>query len=199
MAVIDDMISKLSTAFNRSPNSNNYKLLSIIASEYQELSSMLEGVRDAHFIDTATGKNLENIGQLFNCKRLQNETDDSYRARIKVQFRKYASSSTVKEIKEIIAAILNTQTSRIRLRELYSYEPAYFDLWVFKQDIESVGLSGDEFNVILNEIKPIGVKLDGKLFGTFEYRASSEPSDPARGYNDLANSNPNAGTYAGLL
>ncbi|RLI77560.1 hypothetical protein DRP04_11190, partial [Archaeoglobales archaeon] len=65
--------------------------------------------------------------------------------------------------------------------------------------LNNIGLTVEELKDLLQAIKPAGVKLDTKQFGTFEYRSAADTSDPTKGYNDLANSNPDAGTYAGLL
>jgi len=196
---VDELISKLSTAFNKSPDSNNYKLLEVIDSEFQNIEQVIEDIKNAHFVDNATGKSLEYLAQLLNTSRLSGETDEHFRARLKTQFRRYANSTTIKELKEIVSAVLGTLTTRVAINELWDYEPASFDVWVFLQDLEAAGITVDELKEILDSIKPAGVRLTAKRFGTFEYRTAADISDPTKGYNDLANSNPDAGTYAGLL
>ena len=138
------------------------------------------------------------IRDRFNVRRLQNETDEHFRARIKLTFSLLKCTTTVNELKEIIAAVLNTETNRIRVKDDYN-EPAYFDVWVWLQDLSNAGITDEELKTMLQTIKPAGVRLEVKKFGTFEYRSASDVSDPTKGYNDLANSNPDAGTYAGLL
>jgi hypothetical protein len=157
------------------------------------------GIKSAHFVDYAAGKNLEYLGELLNTRRLSGETDEHYRARLKAQFRQYTSSATVKELKEIISTVLSTQTDRATIKETWDTEPASFDVWVFLQDLEAAGITVDEFKDILDSVKPAGVRLTAKKWGTFECKSAGEPSDATKGYNDLANSNPDGGTYAGLL
>jgi|Deesub1362A_J573_1020465.scaffolds.fasta_scaffold00761_31 predicted nucleotidyltransferase component of viral defense system len=196
---VEDLVSKLSTAFNKMSDSNNYKLLSVIDSEFQNIEQTIGDIENAHFVDFATGKNLDYIGQLFNVSRRQNETDEHYRARIKITFSKLTDIATIKDVKEVVAATLNTETSRIEVRDLYDLEPAYFDIWVFLQDLNNAGLTVEELKDLLQAIKPAGVRLEAKQYGTFTPRSSSDVSDSTKAYNDLANSNPNGGTYAGLL
>lgn len=52
------MIKLLSTAFRKDPDSNNYKIIAIIASGFDELERVLEDVRKAHFVETAQGNHL---------------------------------------------------------------------------------------------------------------------------------------------
>jgi len=196
---VNELISKLSTAFRKDSDSNNYKLLSILDSEFQSIEQTISDIKNAHSVDYASGKSLDYIGQLFNIRRQQNETDEHYRTRIKISFSKLTEMATIKDIKEVVAAALKTTTSRVRVNDRYDIEPAYLDVWVWLQDLNNIGLTVEELKDLLQAIKPAGVKLDTKQFGTFEYRSAADTSDPTKGYNDLANSNPDAGTYAGLL
>ncbi|AIY89880.1 hypothetical protein [Geoglobus acetivorans] len=196
---VDELVKLLSTAFRKDPDSNNYKLLKILDSEFSNIELEAENVRNAHFVDYASGKSLDYIGQLFNVRRQQGETDEHFRARIKIAFSKLTEMTTIKDIKEVVASALKTKTSRVRVLDRYDIEPALFEVWVWLQDLNNAGLTIQELKDLLQAIKPAGVRLDTKQFGTFTYRSINDVSDPTKGYNDLANSNPNAGTYAGLL
>ncbi len=195
----DRLIKLLSTAFRRDPDSNNYKLLKIIIEGFDELEQVLEYVKNTHFVDFAQGKSLDYIASLFNIRRKQNETDERFRARIKLVFSSLKNCTTINELKEIIATALKTETSRVKIRDKWDLEPGFFEVGVFLQDLNNVGLTIDEFQNLIQAIKPAGVRVRTYQVGTFTYRSISEISDPTKGYNDLSNSNPDAGTYAGLL
>jgi len=196
---VDKLVRLLSTAFRKDPDSNNYKLLKIIDSEYSNIEQAINDIKNAHFVDLATGKSLDYIASLFNVRRKQNETDDHFRARIKLAFSKISNMATINDIKEIIAAALNTKTSRVRVRDRYDLEAALFEVWIWLQDLNNAGLTLEEFQELIKAVKPAGVQVKAYQQGTFTYRSIGETSDPTKGYNDLANSNPDAGTYAGLL
>ena len=196
---VDELIKLLSTAYNKSPNSNNYKLLKVLDSEYSNIEQTISDVKYSHFVDYATGKSLDQIASLFNVRRKQNETDEHFRARIKLMASILKGTGTIDDLREIIATALITQTSRVRVRDRYDLEPAFFEVWVWLQDLNNAGLTLDEFRELLNAVKPAGTRFQAYQQGTFTYRSVNGISDPTKGYNDLANSNPDAGTYAGLL
>lgn len=195
----DKLIKLLSTAFRRDPDSNNYKLISIIAQRFDDIEQVINDIKNAHFVDFAGGKSLEYLASLFNIRRKQNETDDHFRARIKLAFSKISNMATINDIKEIIATTLQTETSRVKVKDRYDLESAHFEVWVWLQDLNNAGLTLEDFKALLKAIKPAGVRLSAFQQGTFTYRSIGESSDLTKAYNDLANSNPNAGTYAGLL
>lgn len=193
---VDELIKLLSTAFRKDPDSNNYKLLKVIDSEFSTIEQTISDIKNAHFVDFATGKSLDYIASLFNIRRKLNESDEHFRTRIKLAFSKITNTATINDIKEIIAATLNTTTDRVVVKDDY---PAAIQLWLWLQDLNNAGLTLDELKELLKAIKPAGVGLSAFQQGTFTYRTAGETSDPSKGYNDLANSNPDAGTYAGLL
>ena len=195
----DRFVKLLSTAFSKDQDSNNYKLLKVVDSEFSNIEQVIRDVKNAHFVDYAFGKSLDYIASLFNLRRRQNETDDQFRTRIKLAFSKISNMATIDDLKEIIAASLNTKTNRVRIRDRYDLEPALVGVWVWLQDLNAAGLTLDEFRELIKAVKPAGVRILAYQSGTFTYRSIGETSDPTKGYNDLANSNPDAGTYAGLL
>ncbi|ADB58526.1 hypothetical protein [Archaeoglobus profundus] len=196
---VDKLVRLLSTAFRKDPDSNNYKLLKVVDSEFSNIEQVVNDIKNAHLVDFATGKSLDYIASLFNVRRKQNETDDHFRARIKLAFSKISNMATINDIKEIIAVALNTKTSRVRVRDRYDLEVALFEVWIWLQDLNNAGLTLEEFQELIKAVKPAGVQVKAYQQGTFTYRSIEETSDPTKGYNDLANSNPDAGTYAGLL
>lgn len=196
---VDELIRLLSTAFRKDPDSNNYKLLKVVDSEFSNIEQAINDVKNAHFIDFATGQSLDYLASLFNVRRQLNETDDHFRARIKFAFSKITNMATIDDLKEIIAAALKTITGRVVVKDRYDFEPAFFEVWIWLQDLNNAGLTLDEFRELLNAVKPAGTRFQAYQQGTFTYRSANDISDPTKGYNDLANSNPDAGTYAGVL
>lgn len=191
------LVRRLPSAYTRREGSNFYKFFSVVETSAEE--SAIAAVRDAHVVNRAFGKSLENIGQLLNVRRWQGETDEHLRTRLKIAGATATCTATVEDVRRVVAVALQVPTSRIRVKERHDVEPAYFDVWVYLQDVVNAGLTVEELKDVLRDVKPAGVALSTKQLGTFTCRSASESSDPAKGYNDLANSNPDGGTYAGLL
>lgn len=185
----------LSTAFNK--DGNVYKLVKIIDDAFDDLVNELEDVRKAHFVNHATGRNLDAIASCLTVVRIQNENDNRFRVRIKLEAAKVTNNATINEIKQIIATALQIGTSRVKIKE--TDISAMVKVFIWHNDLEKAGISIEEFKDLARLIKPAGVKLLLIEQGTFTYRSAGQENDPTKGYNDLNNSNPNAGTYAGLL
>lgn len=191
------LVRRLPSAYTRREGSNLHKFFSVVETSAEE--STIAAVRDAHVVNKAFGKSLENIGQLLNVRRRQGESDEHLRTRLKVAGATATCTATIEDVQRVVAVALQVPTSRIRVEERHDVEPAYFDVWVYLQDVMNAGLTKEELRDVLRDIKPAGVALNTKQFGTFTCRSADETSDPAKGYNDIANSNPNGGTYAGLF
>ena len=184
----------LSTAFRKDKDSNVCKLLKIIENRFNSLENTAENIRSSHWVNFAQGKSLDYIASLFNLLRLKDESDDEFRARIKIKLSKIKESATINEIKEITAAVLNTTTMRVQIKD---DPPANFEMKVWLQDLNNAGITAEQLKSLLKAIKPAGVSTSIFGLGTFTYRSAYETSDPAKAYNDLNNSNPQAGTYSG--
>jgi len=210
---IDSLVSVLSTAFQKEKTSNDYKLLSTVLRELEivgygddgygqppwggGIEDILLRVKEAHLIDYASGKNLSCFAQIFNVTKNASETDAHFRMRIKLQLQKHISHATTDEIKLICATILYTNTSRILIEDVY---PAAFDMTIHQQDLVTGGLSSADFKTLVEEIKSAAVRIDTiKQLGTFEHMGIDDSSNIMKAYNDTENSNPNGGTYAGLI
>jgi len=63
--------------------SNFNALMESIGREIEELMITFEEVLDAHFVDEAEGVHLDEIGQMWGILRIPDESDESYRERIK--------------------------------------------------------------------------------------------------------------------
>lgn len=196
---VKEMLELLGTAFNKEVDSNNYKLFSVLKNDLDDLETALIDTQGAHYLDTAEGKNLERIAHLFSITRESEETDEHLRARIKLQFMKLAASGTFKQLKSIMAVVLNTSTANVQLYENYGSEMASFKVYLWESLLEEAGLTVDEFKELLDEVKPAGVRGYAYNEGTFECMGIGDTSDPAKAYNDLADSNPNGGTYSGAF
>jgi len=105
-------------SFNRT--TNTFKLYSALISDTYEREQTLEAVRDGTHVRTAEDEVLEKIGRLVGVQRRTNENDDTLRARIIAEGASGLSDGTFESVLEIVATILNINTTEIRLVPLHS-------------------------------------------------------------------------------
>jgi len=173
----DRLIRLLSTAFSKDEDSNNYKIIAIIASGFDELENVLEDVRKVHFVETASGRSLDNIAKLFNVTRQQGETDEDLRVRLFVELRKYLSCGTKSDILQAVQfyAVLSDEDYDKNLY-LIEPEPAHFIVVVPVLNTYDKDLRGklyysafrawfkEKLQYIVNQVKAGGVKGDIFIF-----------------------------------
>lgn len=199
MSAIDNLENRLTSPYAKGATSNNYKLLKTAGDECDEASTVIANIKSAHFVDEAAGKNLENLAVLLQTPRTTGETDAHYRARLKTMWQRFVGSSTIQDIKNVTAAQLSVSTTRVNVKEDFTSKYAHFDVWVWLTDLIAAGITVDELKTMLGNIKGAGISLSTFQYGTFAPRGISDPNDATKAYNDIANSNPGGGTYAGLL
>lgn len=124
---MQDVINRLSTAYNKAETSNNYKLLRIFAEELDEIEQTLGDVKNSHFVDTATGISLDRIGSLVNEMR-GGDDDEAYRARIKTKYSQMIADGTKAAIKFALSETLGLDPSKIEFIEEFPANPAHFKL-----------------------------------------------------------------------
>lgn len=115
--MIKEMLSRLSTAFRKDEDSNNYRLFAVIADEFDEIEQVIEQIRDSRFVEVATGKSLDYIAKLFNITRIANESDDELRGRLQVELQKYLSSGTINDILNVIKYFTLLENKNIKIIE----------------------------------------------------------------------------------
>lgn len=112
-----EMLSRLSTAFRKDEDSNNYKVLSVIAEEFDEIEQVIEQLRNSRFVEIATGKSLDYIAKLFNLTRKSEETDEEIRGRLQVELQKYMNYGTLNDILNVIKYFTGLEDKDIKIVE----------------------------------------------------------------------------------
>ena len=196
MTTITRLMNRITSPYDKGDNSNMRKLLAGNVDELDALEQNDADLLDARNVDVATGKSLEYIGALYTIVKRTGETDDQLRTRIKVAGHNQFTSGTETEIHEGIAGLLGVDVGRVSIKE----GSASFNAIVFKEDLDSAGITNQYLLDSVDAIKPIGVGSSVSFGGTFTYTdALNAPGVSIKGYNNIANSNPNGGTYSGLV
>lgn len=142
------------------PDTAIHHLLSVLSAEFEEFYNTLEYYYDQSFVSTATGENLDKIGYLLNCTRLDGEDDDSYRYRIinQVLAQQKANRTSI----EMVLA----ETQKVQdyvLKENY-FGPGSFVLYIIPEpDVTDYNSLIEEVTQKIEQVKAFGVKYEVRL------------------------------------
>ena len=156
------------------------------AEEFERLSHARDETTLARHVDTAQEGALDNIGDFVMTPRHHDESDDHYRARLKLQLRTSIGGGTVADMKEAAAAILRSEPEQIGIYEDFREEPARFRLDLQRSDLDDAGVSINEFVEVIKDVKAGGVRCFGIAYGAFTHRSLEDfelgISDPDLSY-----------------
>jgi len=111
-------LSSLSYSYiTTQPGKNFDRLIATIASEL-ELDDVIYDVEHAHFVNDATGKSLEMIGEFFRVHRSEDESDENFRQRIISQVSQMFTSGTLSDIRSLLSNYLGISEDQITIEEL---------------------------------------------------------------------------------
>jgi len=192
---IERMFSHIKPAFQPRDNDNWRALVETFAEEFQELSDARQETMIAQYVETALGGQLDRIGEFVKTPRKSGETDDEYRPRLIVEFKKITAGGTIDELIEVSAILLGTSESKIEVEEPYDVEYARVDLKVNQDLIDKAEITTSDYAGYLREIKAAGVKLKGIAQGGFTHRSEEDFNN---GVNDTSKSY-NEAPYTGLF
>lgn len=131
MDKINFILDNIPDAYNKDAEGNVYKILNPIAKRLDEFLVNLDEVKKAKWVDYAKGEDLDKIGNILNMKRFNNESDNSYRGRIKARVPSFIGGGTISAIKQVITGYLGVEPVIIEHYKSGEGHP-YFDKGVLK-------------------------------------------------------------------
>lgn len=164
-----------------SENSNTHRLIEALLTEADRVDTNLENIYEQQHVDSATGKELDQFGELVNVERKTGEGDDKYRARIKAAFRASTMGATFDQFVEFCANILNTDITNLNFRTNYGARPATVNVGADPSVYDSVNLTDAEVRDLLGEGVPAGHEVRVLEGGTFRLIADGQTNDPDKG------------------
>lgn len=164
-----------------SPDNNTYALMRALLTEADRIDSNLEEIYDQHHVNSATGDDLEKIGDLVNVRRQTGESDNRYRARIKGKFRAATTDTTFDQFVEFTASVLSTEISNVEFLTSYDARPATVDVAADTSVYDGVDLLPSELTDILDDGVPAGHRVRVLERGTFRLKADGDTDDPDKG------------------
>lgn len=147
------MIRRLPSAYRTDTDSNNYKLIQIQAADLDKLSEIIGAVENAHCGESAIGKSLDYLGNLFEIKR-DGLSDDDYRSLLLTSSIYRQANGTIDDIKKVVSQVTGISVSDVELVESTT-EPAFsIIISATPQTIHSL----TSFNKLVNQTRSAGVK-----------------------------------------
>ncbi|MEK3910968.1 hypothetical protein [Paenibacillus sp. FSL H7-0331] len=191
MLSVRDMLSLLTDNYNKSPQSNIGKLLSIINDQLNDLLQTLDTMEQWRDIDLAEGTTLDGIGQ--NVAQPRGAASDQvYRILIKTKIARNLSRGDINTVIRVIALAVKAEYSEIEIQEKYteSLEPEPAAISLLRLPLSRISDSEidlRQFARIIQRTVAAGVRVDAvELQGTFSLASGEELElDTAVGFADI--------------
>lgn len=126
MEILENMLKRLTSPYNKNADSNIAKLFSVVTGEYEELKRTFENVRRYRDIDQAKGASLDRFGGNVNEAR-GNKNDIDYRKFIKTRIKSNLSPGDIETINDIATVLIGDAFIGIKEtwnQSSYAYEDA---------------------------------------------------------------------------
>jgi hypothetical protein len=179
------------SVYKKKPDSNIGKIISLVASELEELQGVFTKIEQWRSVDVARGTTLDLIGE--NVVQARGKTtDEVFRILIKSKIARNFSTGDINNIIDVLAIALDAEPSEIGIHEHYEDDtPQYASLSLDAIPISrlnEVGMTPDQFVQLVKKVVAAGVRVNQvELSGTFEF--SSLPNaveiDDTKGFSDL--------------
>ena len=173
------VVSRFVDYFDKRPNSNISKLMSIFSESYQEAADTIYLVRNWKSIDEAEGTTLDLIGTNVGLSR--GSADDArYRILLKAKIARNVSDGTTGSIVRVLSTILSAPKEQIEITEKWNDElevqrAAIRISGIPAERMYYMGLSMYDLTNIIQAIVAAGVKVEViELVGSFEFGDNGE-------------------------
>ncbi|MBU8908494.1 hypothetical protein KH400_17955 [Desertibacillus haloalkaliphilus] len=184
------MIGKLMDAYNKNPNSNLAKLISVVSEQIDNLNETFNRIDEWRDEEKAEGKELDRIGYSVRQSRGQ-VNDDIYRILIRSKRARDMSSGDINTIINVLALSIDTDPSEIQIEELWNDpdEPEPASIRVVRIPIarlNEVELTGNQFGRLVESTLASGVSVKQiDLSGTFEFGSVELETDSEAGFSNI--------------
>jgi hypothetical protein len=189
--------SEWESAVAFSDGSNTYRLVRTLLTLYDSVDENIEDVYEQTHINSATGAELDQFGELVNVERKTNGSDNKYRARIKAFFRASTIGTTYNQFTEFVAETLNSDIQNFTFTTPHTNQPATVVVAAQGSVYQSVGFSNEEIVELLSKGVPAGHEVTVVEGGTFSLKSDGDGDDPDKGLT--SDSIETGGTVAGEI
>lgn len=162
-------------------NKDIYQLLQVSGDENQRLKDAIATLREQTFLETATGEELEKIGEFVGIRRKEAEDDAKLRFRIKAEFIAQASDTTYPTFVEATAEILQAEPGQFTIQTPPDTTQKVISLDVDGGILDSIPLTDSELADILNDMVSADARIDIVRHGNFAFAGDDST---LKGFND---------------
>lgn len=166
---VDDIVENWDHPIDPHESTNLYKLLEVVASENKRIDIELDELYDNRFLGTATGTELEKIGDLVGVIRKTDEGDSKLRKRIRGAFAAHASDTTYESFTAAAISILDASPDTVSFLTPPETQPKVVEIQLDGAVLDESPLTESELTVLLNGALSIDARLQITNTGTFAF------------------------------
>jgi hypothetical protein len=170
---VEDIVEKWDHPIQPTEADNLYKLLEVVASENRRLDIELDELYDNRFLGSATGVELEKIGDLVGINRKTGESDAKLRKRIRAGFAAHASDTTYESFTSAALSILDAGAGSVTfITPPDSSHSKVVELEVDGAVLDESPLTESELIILLNGALSVDARAKIVETGTFAFDGS---------------------------
>lgn len=166
---VADIVDNWDHPIDASAEDTLHSLLKVVASENRRLDVELDELYDNRFLQSATGRELEKIGDLVGVIRKNGEQDPKLRKRIRGAFAAKASDTTYDSFTSATLSILDGSPETVEFLTPPDTNPKVVQVNVDGAVFDENPLTKDELVVLLNGALSIDARAKVKESGTFAF------------------------------
>lgn len=197
----NELIRKLPDAYDKRPESNNYKLLGLSEAGLNELHDDIATVLLATDIANSSGKTLDLFGEMLGKKRGSLD-DDKYKYLLLTQIGQNTISGDFNSVLNAFIAMFSLSPGDVTYEDISIEESETSgNIKVIKLPLKILnraGFSTQQSIDLIRSVLPIGVGVESANFeGTFEFAETDTEYDETAGFGSLTDES--IGGYFGAL
>lgn len=166
---VADIVENWDHTIQPTEKDNLYKLLEVVTTENRRLDIELDELYENRFLETATGVELEKIGDLVGVNRKTGESDDKLRKRIRGGFVAQASDTTYDAFTNAAISILEGSASTVEFVTPPDTPAKVVEIQLDGSILDENVLTEDELIVLLNGAVSADARVRIKETGTFAF------------------------------
>lgn len=165
-----------------------YKLLKVVESENRRIDVDLQDLYDNRFVESATGKELEKLGDMVGVVRKTNEVDSKLRKRVKAAYAAKGSDTTYSYFTQFVLDLLETNSDGVSFDTPPQTQPKVVEVNIDGGILNSSVLTKQELVLLFNAALSVDARAEVTSTGTFAFEGDDTSLE---GWNE--------GTWSGLV
>lgn len=165
----EDIVREWDHPIQPTKGDNLHKLLEVVATENERLDIELDSLYDNRFLGSATGIELEKIGDLVGINRKTDEEDEKLRKRIRGAFAAKASDTTYDAFTAATLSILEADAQDVTFITPPDTNPKIVEVQADGAILDQSPLTKDELVILLNAALSADARAQITNTGTFAF------------------------------